>query len=65
MARDINVTNSTQRIVVNPTTRSISVILAGPQGPTGEVSQATLDAAVASLQAQIDSLQAQIDTHHP
>lgn len=61
MARQINVITGTQRISVNPTSRAVSVILAGPQGPTGEVPQAVFDAAVADLQSQIDDLQSQID----
>lgn len=68
MPQEINVEQKTQRIVVNPTTGSVSVVNAGPQGPTGpagSVNQATLDAVEAGLQAQIDSLQAQINSHHP
>lgn len=67
MPREINVVSATQRISVNPTTRSVSITLAGPMGPTGPtggISQAELDAAVAGLQSQINNLQAQVDTYH-
>lgn len=33
--RTIQVTQSTQHIVVNPTTQAVSVFNAGPQGPPG------------------------------
>lgn len=65
MPRQINVITSTQRISVNPTSNAVSVILAGPQGPAGEVLQSVFDAAVANLQSQIDDLQSQIDSNHP
>jgi hypothetical protein len=35
MTTSILVTNSTQRIIVNPATQAVSVILAGPVGPAG------------------------------
>lgn len=47
---DINVTYQTQKIIVDPSTNSISVVQAGPQGPggpTGEVSTAQLNTALA------------------
>lgn len=48
---DINVTYQTQKIIVDPSTNSISVIQAGPQGPggpIGEVSTAQMNTALAS-----------------
>jgi hypothetical protein len=35
MSEDLNVQLTTQRIVVEPSSRSVSVVAAGPQGPAG------------------------------
>jgi len=35
MSADLIITNSTQRIVVDPATSSVTLVLAGPPGPPG------------------------------
>lgn len=40
MSEAVNVQLTTQRIVVEPTSRSVSVVAAGPQGPTGPAGDA-------------------------
>jgi hypothetical protein len=53
---EINVVSKTQRIHVDPVSRSVSIINAGPVGPggpVGEVSTAQLNAAVAAINAEL------------
>lgn len=43
MSTEVNVTSSTQKIIVDPATKSVSVVLAGPRGPSqGSVSHVEL-----------------------
>lgn len=43
MSEDINVQIQTQRIVVEPTSRTVSIVSAGPQGPAGPAGSAIPD----------------------
>jgi len=64
MSADIVVISSTQRVLVDVPTKSATIVLAGPIGPTGlpgEVTEAELIAAVAALQAQLDDHEARLD----
>lgn len=60
MSADIVIIAKTQRIIVDAPSRSVTMVMAGPQGPVGQVSSGQLAAAVSDLQDQIDALDSRV-----